>query len=182
MIDIVVNEAEIARQLSRLRSIIPTAPNGDAIYKKALRAGIKVMLADVRESVHKVVGNDKRQAYLAVQFGLWKKVLGGVISIAGERNGSSVPYTPPETKLRTGRGGNRMKKSAYTIRHQSYSGEQLAYVLRFLDGGAKNRVALGRANRGDIRARNFFVSSCNRAFQKLVEEMEKTISAEAAKL
>lgn len=84
--------------------------------------------------------SDPRQAYRAVRSSVYKRILGGNLNILPRRKagrpGPELLPPPP----RTGRGGNRRKRSQRTGKLQSYWGEDRSFVLRFLNQGTDQRA------------------------------------------
>lgn len=158
------------------------------IIREAIKAARSMVTADAKGAV----GNDPRHAYKAVRSMVYKRILGGNISILQKRKAGSGKsgYEPPRT-LRPGqRGGNRVPRSARTQQIMDYEGSDRGFILRFLNSGTGQRTAGTRngrlhGNRGSIAARNWFPSSGQRAMnaaaQYIIDEIDRLIAEEFGK-
>lgn len=158
------------------------------IIREAIKAARSMVTADAKGAV----GNDPRHAYKAVRSMVYKRILGGNISILQKRKagGGKSGYEPPRT-LRPGqRGGNRVPRSARTQQMMDYEGSDRGFILRFLNSGTGQRTAGTRngrlhGNRGSIAARNWFPSSGQRAMnaaaQYIIDEIDRLIAEEFGK-
>ena len=158
------------------------------IIREAIKAARSMVTADAKGAV----GNDPRHAYKAVRSMVYKRILGGNISILQKRKAGSGKsgYEPPRT-LRPGqRGGNRVPRSARTQQMMDYEGSDRGFILRFLNSGTGQRTAGTRngrlhGNRGSIAARNWFPSSGQRAMnaaaQYIIDEIDRLIAEEFGK-
>ena len=158
------------------------------IIREAIKAARSMVTADAKGAV----GNDPRHAYKAVRSMVYKRILGGNISILQKRKAGSGKsgYEPPRT-LRPGqRGGNRVPRSARTQQMMDYEGSDRGFILRFLNSGTGQRTAGSRngrlhGNRGSIAARNWFPSSGQRAMnaaaQYIIDEIDRLIAEEFGK-
>ena len=158
------------------------------IIREAIKAARSMVTADAKGTV----GNDPRHAYKAVRSMVYKRILGGNISILQKRKAGSGKsgYEPPRT-LRPGqRGGNRVPRSARTQQMMDYEGSDRGFILRFLNSGTGQRTAGTRngrlhGNRGSIAARNWFPSSGQRAMnaaaQYIIDEIDRLIAEEFGK-
>jgi hypothetical protein len=125
--------------------------------------------------------SDPRQAYKAVKSAVYKRILGGSVSILNRKNAKGGGSYEPPRKLRQGqRGGNRVPRSQRTQQVMSYEGADRAFILRFLNAGTDVREAGTRSgrmsgNRGRIAPRNFFANSSHTAMQKAAEQLSTLI-------
>ena len=158
------------------------------IIREAIKAARSMVTADAKGAT----GSDPRHAYKAVRSMVYKRILGGNISILQKRKAGSGKsgYEPPRT-LRPGqRGGNRVPRSARTQQMMDYEGSDRGFILRFLNSGTGQRTAGTRngrlhGNRGSIAARNWFPSSGQRAMnaaaQYIIDEIDRLIAEEFGK-
>ena len=141
---------------------------------------------------------DPRQAVKAVKTAVYKRILGGSVSLYNKRGAGKGgnSYEPPR-KGSTGRGGNRRPRSQRTQQIMSYEGSKRAFILRFLNDGADGRNINfepndnrkvdkwnkhpNTGNRGSIAARNFFGSSSHKALQAAAEQLDTLINELIAK-
>ena len=153
--------------------------------KKYLRQSLNQARKEVQNAAKSALGNDPRKSYLGVKVGIYKKTLGGNISLYNQRStGKRSSYEP----IRGGTSGilRNRKRSERTIQVNSYYGRDRAFILRMHNQGTKPRVAFTRtrskngntANRGSLRSLNFFASAdgaVKRAAETLSQKLERAI-------
>lgn len=129
-----------------------------------------------------VIKNDPRQAYKAVKSAVYRRILGGSVSILAKRRaGKRLPAPPVVHKLETEtnskgnhRGGNRMPRSQRTENLLTYAGADRGFILRFLNAGTEGRESRV-GNRGSVAPRNFFATSSHKAMQHAAEQLDSLI-------
>ena len=180
---------ELSKKLDRLQA---RDSQMEQRITKIIREAIKAARSMVTQDAKGAVGNDPRHAYKAVRSMVYKRILGGNISILQKRKAGSGKsgYEPPRT-LRPGqRGGNRVPRSTRTQQMMDYEGSDRGFILRFLNSGTGQRTAGTRngrlhGNRGSIAARNWFPSSGQRAMnaaaQYIIDEIDRLIAEEFGK-
>ncbi len=180
---------ELSKKLDRLQA---KDSQMEERITKIIREAIKAARSMVTADAKGAVGNDPRHAYKAVRSMVYKRILGGNISILQKRKagGGKSGYEPPRT-LRPGqRGGNRVPRSTRTQQMMDYEGSDRGFILRFLNSGTGQRTAGTRngrlhGNRGSIAARNWFPSSGQRAMnaaaQYIIDEIDRLIAEEFGK-
>ena len=180
---------ELSKKLDRLQA---RDSQMEQRITKIIREAIKAARSMVTADAKGATGSDPRHAYKAVRSMVYKRILGGNISILQKRKAGSGKsgYEPPRT-LRPGqRGGNRVPRSARTQQMMDYEGSDRGFILRFLNTGTGNREAGSRGgrlhgNRGSIAARNWFPSSGQRAMnaaaQYIIDEIDQLIAEEFGK-
>ena len=180
---------ELSKKLDRLQA---HDSQMEQRITKIIREAIKAARSMVTQDAKGAVGNDPRHAYKAVRSMVYKRILGGNISILQKRKAGSGKsgYEPPRT-LRPGqRGGNRVPRSARTQQVMDYEGSDRGFILRFLNSGTGQRTAGTRngrlhGNRGSIATRNWFPSSGQRAMnaaaQYIIDEIDRLIAEEFGK-
>ena len=152
----------IVRQKQELESLLMSNPEMEKKVQGLIR---KVLLAARREISGRIkdgdyMKSDPRQAYKAVKSAVYRRILGGNVSILNKRRaGKRGPVPPIVHKLETQvnskgnhRGGNRMPRSRRTEDRNSHIG-----------------------HRGAISARSFFADSSQQAMQKAAEELDVLI-------
>lgn len=168
----------------------------DADMEKKMRSIIGRAMKRISKEVSSQVKteakmkSDPREAYKAVKYQVYKKVLGANISILNrkKRSGSRASVT-----------SSKRKRSEETEKNLTWWGEDRAFVLRFLNSGTKNRytgrqegwrykswrhlrwakeagVNIGR--RGAISPRNFFPKLAWKGLQNATKEIERIINEE----
>ena len=172
----------------------------DPAMEKRVQALIRKVLLAARREIGNSIKFDKgdpRQARKAVKTAVYRRILGGSVSLLNKRRaGAPGNYEPPRT-LRPGqRGGNRAKRGARTQQLMSYQGADRGFILRFLNQGTKGRNIENFATnpkreewpsvpkwnkhpntgyRGNIAPRNFFSTSSQRALQQAAAQLDKLI-------
>jgi hypothetical protein len=170
-------------------------------FERRLRAVIRKVLGQARANLRKAAGSglrmdsDPRQAYKAVRFAVYKRLLGGQVNILNSRRaGGGLYYEPPRHP--SVRGGNRRPQSVRTRKLMSYQGIDRGFILRFLNQGTKDRniehqveikLAGGGSkfkwsndngrygNRGSIAARNWFQGASLAELQSVSHQMQTLI-------
>ena len=132
---------ELSRKLDML---MMSNPEMERKVQKIIGKALNMVKANVSKEIRQQIENDPREAYRAVKRSVYRRILGGNVSILrNKRAGSPTNYTPTRT-LRSGqRGGNRRLRNERTMRMESYGGKDRGFVLRFLEGGTTTRV-MGR--------------------------------------
>lgn len=120
------------------------------LVKKVMQEALKKTKAETREKLlsypHKtppVVGGDPRKAHQAVRMMIYKKIIGGNLNIFAPRKAGASKYADfhPKGKMTPGqRGGNRRKRSADTIRMDTYMGKDRGFILRWMQKGTNDRT------------------------------------------
>ena len=180
---------ELSKKLDRLQA---HDSQMEQRITKIIREAIKAARSMVTQDAKGAVGNDPRHAYKAVRSMVYKRILGGNISILQKRKAGSGKsgYEPPRTLRQGQRGGNRVPRSARTQQMMDYEGSDRGFILRFLNSGTGQRTAGTRngrlhGNRGSIAARNWFPSSGQRAMnaaaQYIIDEIDRLIAEEFGK-
>ena len=208
MIGIRTNEAEISVQVKRLESIMTDNPE----TAERLRQLIREDLLKARNAVSKAIGNefdngDPNQARRAVRRIVYQQILGGNINIfnmkRGTANWSFRQKERAEAGIgsRSGRGGNRRKRSTKTARYQGYEPKARGFILRWVNEGmTKTRPRVinftengnrkvdrwnrhpNTGNRGYIAARNFFEPMGDAALNVVSEHLSQIIEEELEKI
>ena len=169
----------IVRQKQELEILLMSNP---AMEKKVQGLIRKVLLAarrDVSKSAQDKMKSDPRQAYKAVKSAVYRRILGGNISILNKRKAGRRGPVPPvvhqlETRVNSKgnhRGGNRMPRSRRTEDLLTYQGADRGFILRFLNAGTNDRESrIGY--RGSITARSFFSTSSQKAMEQAASQLE----------
>lgn len=169
-------------QRKELEKLMMSNPSMEKKVQKIISTVLKHVRKDVSIAAKGAMSSDPRNAYKAVKTTVYKRILGGSVSILNRRraSGRKTRYEPSR-KLRAGqRGGNRVPRSERTQQVMSYEGVNRSFVLRFLQVGTNQRTAGTRGgglsgNRGRITSRNFFSPSSEAAMRKAVAEVQQLI-------
>lgn len=148
--------------------------------RKIIGNVMKQVQARLSQSARSALPNDPRQAYKAVKHSVYKRILGGNVSILDKRRAGSRRYNVPEQKKREGRGGNRLPRSQRTIDLMSYYGSDRGFILRFLNSGTSQRRSRF-GNRGVISARNWFGNAAQSQMEQASELIAKLVNEEITK-
>ena len=185
----------LVKQREELEKMLSSNPDMEKRLQKVIRKVLMQARKTVMDSIQFKHG-DPRQARKAVKTAVYRRILGGSVSLLNKRRaGAAGSYEPPR-KGSTGRGGNRRRRSQDTQRMMGYQGADRAFILRFLNQGTAERNIENFAtnpkrdewpsvkkwskhpntgNRGSIAARNFFSSSSHQALQQAAAELDKLI-------
>lgn len=162
--------------------------------EKKVQGIVRKVLSKVRgrvaSGIRPAIGRDPRQAYRAVKHSVYKRILGGSVSILQRKSGRSVQMMQvPKSRHRlesatnskgNHRGGNRIPRSLRTEQLLSYYGTDRGFVLRFLNNGTAERNN-GYGNRGSITPRNFFASTAQKEMEAAMDELAQLINEEIIK-
>ena len=186
----------LVKQRKELEQMLSSNPDMEKRLQKVIRKVLMQARKTVMDSIQFKDG-DPRQARKAVKTAVYRRILGGSVSLLNKRRaGAPGNYEPPRT-LRPGqRGGNRAKRGARTKQLMSYQGADRGFILRFLNQGTKERNIENFATnpkrdewpstpkwnkhpntgfRGNIAPRNFFSTSSQRALQQAAAQLDKLI-------
>lgn len=141
MVGIEVDKQRLQNQKEALAALFINEPQTMKRVRKILREELKDAVKRAREDATYELPNDPRKAYRAIKFSVYKKVMGGNISILARRKAGTRAMLVRETNYgwRFGRGGNRRKRSRDTDRIDTYFGADRGFILRFLNSGTKER-------------------------------------------
>ena len=163
------------------------------LIRKVLMAARKQVMGDIPFK-----HGDPRQAVKAVKTAVYKRILGGSVSLYNKRGAGKGgnDYEPPR-KGSSGRGGNRRARSPRTAQIMGYEGSKRAFILRFINEGVNGRAINfevndnrkvdkwnkhpNTGNRGSIAARNFFANSSHKALQQAAAQLDQLITDLIAK-
>lgn len=157
----------------------------DSEMEKRLRRAISRALSRARSSMEKEVfaslTSDPRRASKAVKKAVYKRILGGSVSILNRNRRGSMQLIEPERKFRDGhRGGNRVPRSKRTEELLSYYGEDRAFILRFNNSGTTSRTSR-YGNRGSIAPKNMLQANAG-VMDMAVDELAQYIEEEYNKI
>ena len=161
----------LVKQRQELEQLMMSNP----AMEKRVQGLIRKVLLEARRTISNQaktdIKTDPRKAYKAVKTAVYKRILGGSVSILNKkRAGATSLYEPPRTLQAGQRGGNRRSRSMRTEQVMSYQGADRGFILRFLNAGTDQRQTRF-GNRGSISPRNFFANSSQPAMQKAAEQL-----------
>ena len=120
-----------------LDRLLASNPDMEKRMQDIIRKVLSYARAEVSKGAKSSIPNDPRNAYKAVKTAIYKRILGGSVSILNRRraSGRTSNYEPPRTLQPGQRGGNRVPRGARTQQLMSYEGADRAFILRFLNSG-----------------------------------------------
>jgi hypothetical protein len=169
-------------------------------FEKRLRSVIREVLGKVRSNLSKEaktglnIKSDPRNAYKAVRYAVYRRILGGQVNILQSRKAGAMSLYEPPRKGLPKRGGNRVLRSKRTTDIMSYQGKDRGFILRFLNQGTGDRAihtmggnalrtgsvsiiktkSLG-GNRGNISAKNWFGGASHKELEKVAQQIQEII-------
>ena len=139
-IQIEINQAEVERQARALAVLLVDDKETRKKIRKVIQSEITKARTRASRDVRSMLKNDPRQAYKAVKRSVWRKTLGGSLSILSQRRaGAANVIEPAKTLNPSAPGGNRRARSERTWQLMGYYGKDRGFVLRFLNAGTGNR-------------------------------------------
>lgn len=181
-IQVELNQQEADRQARALAALLVESPKTRKRIRKVIKKEIAKARYTATRDVRGSLPNDPRKSYLAVKHSVWKKALGGSLSILSRR--SAVESRPIDVRRKLDqtphqRGGNRIPRSKRTEQLMNYYGRDRGFILRFLNTGTDIRTSR-YGNRGSIAPRGFFVPVATSALSVAVEHIGVMIDQELA--
>ena len=161
MVKVELNESLAERQRLAISKLLVAHPETKKRLVAAIRKEIKAARSRISKDVHSNLADDPRKAYRAVKHMVYKRLLGGNVSILASRRAGARYELVRHRKLDDNpnqRGGNRRKRSARTKQLDTYFGKDRGFILRFLNSGTEQRTTRF-GNRGSIASRGMFERS-----------------------
>ena len=189
----------IVKQREELERLMMSNPQMEKQVQKLIRKVLMTARREVSKAASGKMKSDPRKAYKAVKTAVYRRILGGSVSILNKRGTKFDHYEPPRTLKPGQRGGNRRPRSQRSDNLLHYAGDSRAFVLRFLNagtsgryiqfavdsnrtrvnrgsqGGSKYGKTINTGRRGNIAPRNFFSSSSHSAMQKAADQLSTLI-------
>lgn len=191
----------LVKQKDALEALMMKNPAMEKKVQKLIRKVLTTARRAVANSAKGTMKTDPRNAYKAVKSAVYRKILGGNVSLLNKRNGKFDSYEPPRTLQAGQRGGNRRPRSQDTDRRMHYKGEYRGFILRFLNNGTQGRVirftgdphrskvkrgsqggnlrkygkTTNTGRRGSIRPRNFFSETSHTAMEQAAQQLSSLI-------
>jgi len=197
MVQVEVNQTIAQNQQKALAALFIDNPDTRKRIKKIIREELKDATGRVREDATYEMKDDPRKAYKAVKYTVYRKILGGNVSILSPRKaGARYELIKPRTLNPNKPGGNRRTVSGRTYQIETYYGRDRAFILRFLNSGTSNRnIKLtenskrkvdkwnkhpNTGNRGNIAPRNWFANVAPKEMELACENLAGVIEEELA--
>lgn len=150
--------------------------------RKIIREELKDTAKRLREDARYEMKEDPRKAYRAVKSTVYKKILGGNVSILNPKKAGPRYQLVRQRKLDMNphqRGGNRRPRSPRTEQVDSYFGRDRAWILRIISSGTDTRHTR-YGNRGSIAARNWFQNMAPKEMELAAGNLSAVIEEELA--
>ena len=206
-IQVEVNQFEVERQAKALAALVVDSPETRKKIRKIITAELRKARNTTSRDTKSILPNDPRKAYTAVRYTVWKKALGGNISILSRKKaGARYELVRTPTLDTTRPGGNRRRRSQRTQDMQTYYGKDRGFILRWLNEGTDGRhiqftpkgsranvnkgsrggdpskygKTVNTGDRGSINARYFFMASASTTIDIAAEHIGKMIDEELA--
>lgn len=179
-IQVELNEQLVDQQNRAFGRLMATDKETRQRIRKIIREELKDTAKRLREDAKYELKEDPRKAFRAVKSTVYRKILGGNVSILNPKKAGNRYQLVRERKLDTNphqRGGNRRPRSARTEQVDSYFGKDRAFILRFVSSGtAERKTRYG--NRGSIAARNWFPNMAPREMELAAGNIAEVIEDE----
>lgn len=157
-IQVELNEQLVDQQNRAFGRLMATDKETRKRIQKIIREELKDAAKRLREDAKYEMKEDPRKAFRAVKSSVYRRILGGNVSILNPKRAGARYQLIRERKLDMNpyqRGGNRRPRSARTEQVDSYFGKDRAWILRIISSGTVTRKTR-YGNRGSIVARNWF--------------------------
>lgn len=158
MVEVEVNHQAVEQQNRAFARLMFTDKETRNRIRKIIREELKDAAKRLREDARYEMKEDPRKAFRAVKSTVYRKILGGNVSILNPKKAGARYQLVKERKIEHNprqRGGNRRTRSQRTEQVDSYFGKDRAFILRFVSSGTDVRHTR-YGNRGSITARNWF--------------------------
>ena len=181
-------QAELNRQVAQntseaLAVLFVDNPDTRKRIRKIIREELKDAAKRLREDAKYEMDEDPRKAFLAVKSSIYRKILGGNVSILNPRKaGARYQLVRPRKLDQNPRqhGGNRRKRSERTNAIDSYFGKDRAFILRFVNNGTNDRQTR-YGNRGRISVPgNWFPNMGQKELELASENIANVVNEELA--
>ncbi len=181
-IQVELNEQLVDQQNRAFGRLMATDKETRKRIQKIIREELKDAAKRLREDAKYEMKEDPRKAFRAVKSSVYRRILGGNVSILNPRRAGARYQLIRERKLDMNpyqRGGNRRPRSARTEQVDSYFGKDRAFILRFVSSGtAARKTRYG--NRGSIVARNWFQNMAPHEMELAAGNLAEVIEEELA--
>jgi len=180
-------EVELNQQLAEAQSVafarlMFTDKETRNRIRKIIREELKDAAKRLREDARYEMNEDPRKAYRGVKSTVYRKILGGNVSILNPKKAGPRYQLIKDRKLDHNpyqRGGNRRLRSARTEQIDSYFGRDRAWILRIISSGTVER-STKYGNRGSITARSWFQNMAPHEMELAAGNLAEVIDEELA--
>lgn len=182
MVEVEVNQTLAESQNKAFARLMFTNKETRNRIRKIIREELKDTAKRLREDARYEMKEDPRKAYRAVKSTVYRKILGGNVSILNPKKAGTRYQLIRERKLDSNlhqRGGNRRPRNPRTEQIDSYFGKDRAFILRFVSSGTATRQTR-YGNRGSITARNWFPNMAPHEMELAAGNLAEVIEEELA--
>lgn len=182
MVEVEVNQTLAEAQNKAFARLMFTDKETRNRIRKIIREELKDTAKRLREDARYEMKEDPRKAYRAVKSTVYRKILGGNVSILNPKKAGPRYQLIRDRKLDRNpyqRGGNRRPRSPRTEQVDSYFGKDRAWILRIINGGTVTRQTK-YGNRGSIAARNWFQNMAPHEIELAAGNLAEVIEEELA--
>jgi hypothetical protein len=179
-IQVELNEQLVDQQNRAFGRLMATDKETRQRIRKIIREELKDAAKRLREDAKYEMKEDPRKAFRAVKSSVYRRILGGNVSILNPRRAGARYQLIRNRKLDINphqHGGNRRPRSARTEQVDSYFGKDRAFILRFVSSGTAAR-STRYGNRGSIAARNWFPNMAPREMELAAGNLSSIIEEE----
>ncbi len=184
MVNVEVNEQLIDQQSRAFGRLMVEDKETRARFRKIIREEIKEAAKRVRLDAKDALKNDPRKAFRAVKSTVYRRILGGNVSILNPRRAGTRYELRKVRKIDRNphqRGGNRRPVSDRTRQVETYYGKDRAFILRFVSSGTSQRMTK-YGNRGSIAANSWFQNNAPHDMDVSAENISRIIEEELAEI
>ena len=181
-IQVELNEQLVEQQNRAFGRLMATDKETRKRIQKIIREELKDAAKRLREDAKYEMKEDPRKAFRAVKSSVYRRILGGNVSILNPKRAGARYQLIRERKLDMNphqRGGNRRSRSARTEQVDSYFGKDRAWILRIISSGTVTRKTR-YGNRGSIVARNWFQNMAPHEMELAAGNLAAVIEEELA--
>jgi hypothetical protein len=181
-IQVELNEQLVDQQNRAFGRLMATDKETRKRIQKIIHEELKDAAKRLREDATYELKEDPRKAFRAVKSSVYRRILGGNVSILNPRRAGARYQLIRERKLDMNphqRGGNRRPRSPRTEQVDSYFGKDRAFILRFVSSGTAGRKTK-YGNRGIIVARRWFQNMAPREMELAAGNLAEVIEEELA--
>ena len=181
-IQVELNEQLVDQQNRAFGRLMATDKETRKRIQKIIREELKDAAKRLREDAKYELKEDPRKAFRAVKSSVYRRILGGNVSILNPRRAGARYQLIRNRKLDINphqHGGNRRLRSARTEQVDSYFGKDRAFILRFVSSGTTARKTR-YGNRGSIVTRNWFQNMAPHEMELTAGNLAEVIEEELA--
>lgn len=182
MIQVEVDKFKVEQQNRAFGRLMVSNNDTRKRIRKIIREELKEAAKRLRDDAKYALKSDPRKAYRAVKSTVYRRILGGNVSILNPRRAGARYELRRERKLDLNpyqRGGNRRPRSQRTQQVDTYFGKDRAFILRFVSSGTSTRMTK-YGNRGAIPANNWFQNVAPKELDMAAENLSNIIEEELA--